>query len=281
MKNFGIILSSIGVLALLFTLNMNTAVETAGGMKINNLGLMNDKQNYLIVSGILLVIGVLIFLFSTKNNNQNANAFVDSNKKLHTDSFKSFLPWIIGVVVIFGIYSWIKGINNTAVTLSQTVEQTWGDVQTSYQRRNDLIGNLVNTVKGAADFEKSTLTAVIEARAKATSITVDPTNITPEQLNQFNQAQSGVSSSLSRLLVTVEQYPELKANANFLKLQDELASTENQILTARTRFNEAVMPYNTHIKTFPNNLFAGMFGFKEKAYFQSVAGAEKPVEVKF
>jgi len=195
--------------------------------------------------------------------------------------FKKFLPWIIVAVFVIGIYSWVKGINNTAVTLSQTVEQTWGDVQTSYQRRNDLIGNLVNTVKGAADFEKSTLTAVIEARAKATSITVDPKNITPEQLAQFNQAQSGVSSSLSRLLVTVEQYPELKANANFLKLQDELASTENQILTARTRFNEAVMPYNTHIKRFPNNLFAGMFGFKEKAYFQSVAGADKPVEVKF
>ena len=195
--------------------------------------------------------------------------------------FKKFLPWIIVAVFVIGIYSWVKGINNTAVTLSQTVEQTWGDVQTSYQRRNDLIGTLLNTVKGAADFEKSTLTAVIEARAKATSITVDPKNITPEQLAQFNQAQSGVSSSLSRLLVTVEQYPELKANANFLKLQDELASTENQILTARTRFNEAVMPYNTHIKTFPNNLFAGMFGFKEKAYFQSVAGAEKPVEVKF
>jgi len=195
--------------------------------------------------------------------------------------FKKFLPWIIVAVFVIGIYSWVKGINNTAVTLSQTVEQSWGDVQTAYQRRNDLIGNLVNTVKGAADFEKSTLTAVIEARAKATSIRVDPANITPEQLAQFNQAQSGVSSSLSRLLVTVEAYPELKANANFLKLQDELASTENQILTARTRFNEAVKPYNTHIKTFPNSLFAGIFGFKEKAYFQSVEGAEKPVEVKF
>ena len=195
--------------------------------------------------------------------------------------FKKFLPWIIVAVFVIGIYSWVKGINNNAVTLSQTVEQSWGDVQTSYQRRNDLIGNLVNTVKGAADFEKSTLTAVIEARAKATSITVDPKNISAEQLAQFNQAQSGVSSSLSRLLVTVEKYPELKANENFLKLQDELASTENQILTARTRFNEAVMPYNTHIKTFPNSIFAGMIGFKEKAYFQSVAGAEKPVEVKF
>ena len=195
--------------------------------------------------------------------------------------FKKFLPWIIVAVFVIGIYSWVKGINNTAVTLSQTVEQSWGDVQTAYQRRNDLIGNLVNTVKGAADFEKSTLTAVIEARSKATSVKIDPTNITPEQLAQFNQAQSGVSSSLSRLLVTVEAYPELKANANFLKLQDELASTENQILTARTRFNEAVKPYNTHIKTFPNSLFAGMFGFKEKAYFQSVEGADKPVEVKF
>ena len=194
---------------------------------------------------------------------------------------KRFLPWIIGAVVIFAIYSWVKGINNTAVTLNQTVEQSWGDVQTAYQRRNDLIGNLVNTVKGAADFEKSTLTAVIEARAKATSVTVDPTNITPEHLAEFNKAQSGVSSSLSRLLVSVEQYPTLKANENFLKLQDELASTENQILTVRTRFNEAVKPYNSHIKTFPNSLFAGMFGFKEKAYFNAVEGAEKPVEVKF
>jgi LemA protein len=195
--------------------------------------------------------------------------------------FKKFLPWIIGAVVIFGIYSYVKGINNTAVGYEQGINEAWGNVQTAYQRRNDLIGNLVNTVKGAADFEKSTLTAVIEARAKATAVTVDPTNITPEQLAAFNSAQSGVSSSLSRLLVSVERYPELKANANFLKLQDELASTENQILTARTRFNEQVKPYNTHIKTFPNNLFAGMFGFKEKAYFEAVTGAEKPVEVKF
>lgn len=195
--------------------------------------------------------------------------------------FKKWLPWIIGIVVIIGIYSWVKGINNTAVTLNQNIEESWGNVQTSYQRRNDLIGNLVNTVKGYAEHEKSTLTAVIEARAKATAVTVDPTNITPEQLAQFNQAQSGVSSSLSRLLVSVEQYPNIKADQSFLKLQDELASTENQILTARTRFNEAVKPYNSHIKTFPNSIFAGMFGFKEKAYFQSVAGAEKPVEVKF
>ena len=194
---------------------------------------------------------------------------------------KKFLPWIIAVVVIFGMYSYVKGINNNAITLDQTVQEAWGNVNTSYQRRNDLIGNLVKTVKGAADFEKSTLEEVINARSKATSVTIDPTNITPEQLAQFNQAQSGVSSALSRLLVTVERYPDLKANQNFLKLQDELASTENQILTARTRFNEAVKPYNNHIKIFPNNLFAGMFGFKEKVYFEAVAGAEKPVDVEF
>lgn len=194
---------------------------------------------------------------------------------------KKFLPWIIvGALVLIG-YTYFKGINNKAVTLEQNVEEAWGNVQTSYQRRNDLIGNLVKTVKGAADFEKSTLEAVINARAKATSVTVDPTNITPEQLAAFNQAQSGLSGALSRLLVTVERYPDLKANQNFLKLQDELASTENQILTARTRFNEAVKPYNNHIKIFPNNIFAGWFGFEEKAYFDAVEGAEKPVEVEF
>ena len=194
---------------------------------------------------------------------------------------KKFLPWIIvGAIVLFGFF-YIKGINNTAVTLDQDSQEAWGNVQTSYQRRNDLIGNLVKTVKGAADFEKSTLEAVISARSKATSINIDPTNITPEQLKQFNQVQSGVSSALSRLLVTIEKYPDLKANQNFLKLQDELASTENQILTARTRFNESVKLYNKHIKIFPNNLFAGMFGFKEKAFFEAVAGAEKPVDVEF
>lgn len=194
---------------------------------------------------------------------------------------RKFLPWIILAVVVLIGYSYFKGINNTAVTLEQDVKESWGNVQTAYQRRNDLIGNLVKTVQGAAEYEKGTLTAVIEARAKATQVTVDPTNITPEQLTQFNQAQSGLSSSLSRLLVTVEQYPSLKANENFLKLQDELASTENQILTARTRYNEAIKPYNNHVKVFPNNIFAGWFGFKEKPFFEAVAGAEKAPEVEF
>jgi LemA protein len=195
--------------------------------------------------------------------------------------FKKFLPWIIVAVFVIGIYSWASGIYNKAVTYEQDVKESWGNVNTSYQRRNDLIPNLVNTVKGYAEHEKSTLTAVIEARAKATSITIDPKNITPEQLAAFNSAQSGVSSSLSRLLVSVEQYPNLKADASFMKLQDELASTENQILTARTRFNEAVKPYNNNINTFPRNILAGIYGLKEKPYFEAVAGAEKPVEVKF
>ena len=195
--------------------------------------------------------------------------------------FKKFLPWIIGIgVIIIGVM-WYFGIQNGAIEVDQSVKKEWGNVETSYQRRNDLIGNLVKTVQGAAEYEKGTLTAVIEARAKATSVTIDPSNVTPEQLAQFQQAQGGMSSALSRLLVTVEQYPSLKANENFLKLQDELASTENQILTARTRYNEAVKPYNTHVTIFPNSLFAGWFGFKEKAFFKADAGAEKAPNVEF
>lgn len=170
---------------------------------------------------------------------------------------------------------------NNMVTLNEDTEEAWGNVQTAYQRRNDLIGNLVKTVKGAADYEKSALVDVINARAKATSITIDPSNITPEQLAKFNKVQGGLSGALKSLLVTVERYPDLKANQNFLKLQDELTSTENQILTARTRFNEAIKPYNNYVKTLPRNIYAGWFGFNPKPYFDAEAGAEKPVEVEF
>ncbi|MFY7739176.1 MAG: LemA family protein [Flavobacterium sp.] len=190
---------------------------------------------------------------------------------------RKFLPWIIIAGVILIGYSWFKGINNTAVEFNQNIEEAWGNVETSYQRRNDLIVNLVETVKGAAEYEKGTLEAVVQARASATKTVIDPTNITPEQLEKFNQNQS----ALSRLLVTVENYPSLQANQGFLNLQRELTSTENQILTARTRFNEAVKPYNTHIKTFPNSLFAGVFGFKEKPYFKSVEGAENAPKINF
>lgn len=191
--------------------------------------------------------------------------------------------WLIPVIVIVAIiaigFFWVMGIKNGAIEKNQGVASAWGEVQADYQRRNDLIGNLVKTVQGAADFEKSTLTAVIEARAKATSVNIDPSNITPEQLEAFNKAQSGVSSSLSRLLVSVENYPDLKANENFLKLQDELASTENEIRTARVRFNDAVKIYNTYVLRFPNSMFLGEY--KEKPYFNAVEGADKPVDVNF
>lgn len=191
---------------------------------------------------------------------------------------RKFLPWIIVAGIVIIIIIWAMGIQNKALGYNQAMGKEWGNVDAAYQRRNDLIGNLVNTVKGAADFEKSTLTAVVEARSKATSVTVDPTNITPDQLAKFQQAQAGVSSTLSRLLVSVERYPELKANGNFLKLQDELASTENQILTARTRFNESVQAYNGYVLAVPQKWF---LSYPEKPFFKSVEGADKPVEVKF
>ncbi|MBN8640290.1 MAG: LemA family protein [Flavobacteriales bacterium] len=192
---------------------------------------------------------------------------------------RKFLPVIVIVGLLVIGFMWYMGIKNGALGVNQEVNKEWGNVETSYQRRNDLIGNLVKTVQGSADFEKSTLEAVIKARSEATSVKIDPTNMTPEQLTQFNQAQGNLNSSLSRLLVTVEQYPDLKANQNFLKLQDELASTENQILTARTRFNESVKSYNNYVLRMPNSWFLGEY--KEKPYFDAVAGAEKPVDVEF
>jgi len=194
---------------------------------------------------------------------------------------KTIIAIVVVVILVFTGYSWVKGFYNSTVKLNENVSESWGNVETAYQRRSDLIGNLVNTVQGAAEYEKGTLTSVIEARAKATSVTIDPSNITPEQLAQFNQAQGGLSGALKSLLVTVERYPDLKANQNFLKLQDELASTENQILTARTRYNEAIKPYNNHVKTFPNNMLAGFFDFDDKPYFSAEAGADKAPEVKF
>ena len=194
---------------------------------------------------------------------------------------KWLIPVIILAILAIGLYSWGKNFNNTAVQLNENVSEAWGNVQTAYQRRNDLIGNLVKTVQGAADFERNTLTDVIEARSKATQTTIDPSNITPQQLEQFNAAQGELSSALSRLLVTVERYPDLKANQNFLKLQDELTSTENTIQTARTRYNEQIKPYNVHVSTFPNTILAGILNFDKKPYFDAEAGAERPVDVDF
>ncbi|HET8809591.1 MAG TPA: LemA family protein [Flavobacteriaceae bacterium] len=193
--------------------------------------------------------------------------------------------WLIpvGIIVVLGIivYSMTVGFNNEAVTLEENAKTAWSNVETAYQRRNDLIGNLVKTVQGAADFEKSTLTEVIEARAKATSINVDPSNLSAEQIQKFQQAQSGVSSALSRLLVSVERYPQLTATQNFRDLQAQLEGTENRIAVARNRYNEAVNTYNIKIKKFPNTIFAGWFGFEEMARYEADAGAEDAVDVEF
>lgn len=170
---------------------------------------------------------------------------------------------------------------NTMVTKDETVEAQWANVENAYQRRADLIPNLVNTVKGAANFEKETLTQVIEARAKATSVNISPDNLTPENIQRFQQAQGELSGALSRLLVSVERYPELKANQNFLELQAQLEGTENRISVERRKFNEAVQDYNTTVRSFPNNIMAGMFGFERKGHFQADPGADKAPTVQF
>lgn len=193
-----------------------------------------------------------------------------------TNMKKLIVPIVIGVLILFGIFSY-----NGLVGKEENAKTAWSNVESAYQRRNDLIGNLVKTVQGAADFEKSTLEAVVNARAKATAVTIDPTNISPEQLAQFQQAQAGVSSTLSRLLVSVEKYPDLKANQNFLELQSQLEGTENRINVARDRFNESVNVYNKSTKTFPSVLFAKIFGFNEMARFKAEEGAEKAPEVNF
>lgn len=187
---------------------------------------------------------------------------------------------VIGGVLLIGILMAISAYN-TMVNKDEKAAEAWSQVQNVYQRRADLVPQLVATVKGAADFEKSTLNEVISARAAATSVTIDPSNATSEQLAAFQKAQDQLSSSLSRLLVTVERYPELKANQNFRDLQAQLEGTENRIAVERKKFNEAVMDYNKTIRTFPKNIFAGMFGFEKRAYFEAAAGADKAPEVKF
>lgn len=170
---------------------------------------------------------------------------------------------------------------NSMVEKREAVNSAWGNVESAYQRRADLVPNLVNTVKGAANFEQTTLTQVIEARAKATSIQLKADDLTQENLDKFQAAQEDLKGALSRLLVTVEQYPELKATQSFMELQAQLEGTENRINTERNRFNEAVQDYNAYIAKFPQLLIAKMFGFTEKAYFKAAAGAEKAPEVKF
>lgn len=183
---------------------------------------------------------------------------------------------VLGILVLVGASKY-----NTFVGLEESVSAQWGNVESSYQRRADLIPNIVNTAKGYAEFEQQTLTQVIEARSKATAVTIDPTNITPEQLQQFQEVQGGLSSALARLLAVFERYPDLKANENFKELINELERTENRINVERNRYNETVRPYNTAIKKFPGNLFAGMYGFDEKTYFEAEEGSDKAPEVEF
>ena len=189
------------------------------------------------------------------------------------------------LIIVIGLIILIGGCGcsryNSMVGADEQVKNKWANVQSDYQRRADLIPNLVNTVKGAAKFEQETLTRVIEARAKATSVNVNSENLTPEKMQEFQQAQAQLSGALSRLLVTVEQYPELKANQNFMDLQKQLEGTENRIKVSRNDFNGAVQGYNNTIRQFPNNIFAGMFGFKVRQPFTADPGAERAPNVQF
>ena len=188
---------------------------------------------------------------------------------------------VLNIIGFFAVLSLSSCGYNSMVKLDEQVTSQWAQVENVYQLRADLIPNLVNSVKGAANFEKETLTQVIEARAKATSVNVDPTKLTPESIAQFQAAQGAISQSLGRLLATVEAYPELKANQNFLELQAQLEGSENRITVERQKFNTVTQEYNSSIRTFPNNLTAGMFGFKTKGYFQAEAGANKAPKVEF
>ncbi|MEG0499584.1 MAG: LemA family protein [Rikenellaceae bacterium] len=197
---------------------------------------------------------------------------------------KQVKNWIIvGVIllVVVIIYSSFKGTYNKIVTTNEAVGASWSQVENQYQRRSDLIPNLVNTVKGYAEHESTTLEGVVEARAKATQVTLDVNNLDEASIAKYQKAQGEISSALGRLMAISEAYPDLKANENFMQLQAQLEGTENRIATERKRFNETVKDYNTYIRTFPRNLIANMFGFTAKGYFAAEQGAEKAPEVKF
>lgn len=194
---------------------------------------------------------------------------------------KTWIILAVIAVIVVVIYSSVKGTYNTMVTMDEGVSASWAQVENVYQRRADLIPNLVNTVKGYASHEQETLQGVIEARAKATSVSLNADNLNPEALQQFQQAQDGLSSALSRLMVVVERYPDLKANQNFLDLQAQLEGTENRITVERRKFNESAQAFNTYVRSFPKNIYANIFGFEKKAYFSAEAGAEKAPVVNF
>jgi LemA protein len=193
--------------------------------------------------------------------------------------------WLIPVLIIGAIvliaYWMFAGVYNSAVQKEEDAKTAWSQVENAYQRRNDLIPNLVSTVRGAADFERETLSDVIEARSRATSVNVDADNLNEAQMEQFQEAQQQVSSSLSRLLVTVERYPELRATQNFQQLQSQLEGTENRINVERNRYNESVNNYNIYIKQFPNNIITGIYGFDDMPRYTADPGAENAPDVDF
>lgn len=193
---------------------------------------------------------------------------------------KWIVPGVILLLIIIVVGSMVSSYNGM-VTKEETVTEKWSQVENVYQRRADLIPNLVATVKGYAAHEKETLEGVVNARAKATQTTIDPGKLNAESIKQFQAAQDGLSSALSKLMVVVERYPDLKANQNFLELQAQLEGTENRITVERKKFNEAAKDYNTYIRKFPKNLYAGMFGFEKKDYFEAQAGAEEAPKVEF
>lgn len=194
---------------------------------------------------------------------------------------KSIVTIVIIAVVVLAIYLWFKSGYNAMVEKQEAVQAQWAQVENVYQRRADLIPNLVATVKGYAQHEQGTLTDVIEARAKATGITIDPTDLDPEDIARFQAAQDQLSGALSRLLVSVEAYPELKANENFMALQAQLEGTENRITVERQKFNETAKDYNQYIRKFPRNIIASMFDFEKVGYFKAQAGAETAPKVEF
>lgn len=194
---------------------------------------------------------------------------------------KSWIVLAIVILLVILVYASVRGTYNQMVGKDESVSAQWAQVENVYQRRMDLIPNLVNTVKGYADFEQETLTQVIEARAKATSIQVNAGNLNPAILNQFQEAQAGLSSALSRLLVTIERYPDLKANQNFLELQAQLEGTENRIAFERKKFNDVARDYNTFIRQFPKNIYANIFNFESKAYFEAEEKAKEVPKVEF
>jgi len=200
------------------------------------------------------------------------------HQKTAQNNMKQFLQ-VTGLLLVMFMFNSCG--YNRMVALDEEVKSAWSQVENAYQRRADLVPNLVATVKGVANFEQETLTKVIEARSKATGVTIDPTKITPDAIQKFQEAQNELSGALSRLLVSVEKYPELKANQNFLELQSQLEGTENRISVERKKFNETVQAYNTYVRKFPANIIAGMFGFQQKGYFEADQGAEKAPTVDF